>query len=331
MTSSLEPVSTAGALALGTRPESAQAAPDLRDWGSVRSQFALDPEPHPPDVLPARHAPAARARRDRRSPRAARREPRRIPARPRGRSERRGARRGGALPRRAGIGGCAHRLDDDGTRAPLHAARARPGRRGRDDRARLLRNARVAPALGRACPTDTALRRREARLRGRDREPCPAGGHGADARRRAHVGALEHGSPAAPAGDRTGAAGAGARVRRRRARLRRSRRDRTRPRLRRVRLRLPQVALRAARDGRAVGERARARAHAADDSVLRRLELRRLGRGRRAERRPRRADAHARAASTPSSTGGRFPRRSRSTRASAASASRRGSAVSRRA
>jgi selenocysteine lyase/cysteine desulfurase len=33
---------TAGALALGARPESAQAAPDLRDWGSVRSQFALD-------------------------------------------------------------------------------------------------------------------------------------------------------------------------------------------------------------------------------------------------------------------------------------------------
>src|SRR5688500_17445256 len=32
----------AGALALGARPESAQAAPDLRDWGSVRSQFALD-------------------------------------------------------------------------------------------------------------------------------------------------------------------------------------------------------------------------------------------------------------------------------------------------
>ncbi len=33
---------TAGALALGARPEPAQAAPNLRDWGSVRSQFALD-------------------------------------------------------------------------------------------------------------------------------------------------------------------------------------------------------------------------------------------------------------------------------------------------
>ena len=32
----------AGALALGARPEPAEAAPDLRDWGSVRSQFALD-------------------------------------------------------------------------------------------------------------------------------------------------------------------------------------------------------------------------------------------------------------------------------------------------
>ena len=33
---------TAGALALGARTELAAAAPDLRDWGSVRSQFALD-------------------------------------------------------------------------------------------------------------------------------------------------------------------------------------------------------------------------------------------------------------------------------------------------
>jgi selenocysteine lyase/cysteine desulfurase len=32
----------AGALALGARPEPAEAAPDLRDWGSVRSQFALE-------------------------------------------------------------------------------------------------------------------------------------------------------------------------------------------------------------------------------------------------------------------------------------------------
>lgn len=32
----------AGAIALGARPEAAEAAPDLRDWGSVRSQFALD-------------------------------------------------------------------------------------------------------------------------------------------------------------------------------------------------------------------------------------------------------------------------------------------------
>ena len=35
---------TAGALAVGARPELAEAAPDLRDWGSVRSQFALDPD-----------------------------------------------------------------------------------------------------------------------------------------------------------------------------------------------------------------------------------------------------------------------------------------------
>jgi selenocysteine lyase/cysteine desulfurase len=32
----------AGALALGARPQAAEAAPNLRDWGSVRSQFALD-------------------------------------------------------------------------------------------------------------------------------------------------------------------------------------------------------------------------------------------------------------------------------------------------
>ena len=33
---------TAGALALGARTDLAAAAPDLQDWGSVRSQFALD-------------------------------------------------------------------------------------------------------------------------------------------------------------------------------------------------------------------------------------------------------------------------------------------------
>ena len=32
----------AGALALGAQPEPAEAAPDLRDWGAVRSQFGLD-------------------------------------------------------------------------------------------------------------------------------------------------------------------------------------------------------------------------------------------------------------------------------------------------
>jgi selenocysteine lyase/cysteine desulfurase len=32
----------AGAVVLGARPDLAEAAPDLRDWGSVRSQFALD-------------------------------------------------------------------------------------------------------------------------------------------------------------------------------------------------------------------------------------------------------------------------------------------------
>jgi selenocysteine lyase/cysteine desulfurase len=34
---------TASAIAVGARPSLAEAAPDLQDWGSVRSQFALDP------------------------------------------------------------------------------------------------------------------------------------------------------------------------------------------------------------------------------------------------------------------------------------------------
>ena len=42
------------------------------------------PRPHPPDVLPPRHAPAAGGRRDRHPPAPARREPRRVPARPGG-------------------------------------------------------------------------------------------------------------------------------------------------------------------------------------------------------------------------------------------------------
>ena len=101
--------------------------------------------------------------------------------------------------------------------------------------------------------------------------------------------------------------------------------------LRRVRLRLPQVALRASRDRRAVGERARARAHATDDPVLRRLAA--TARGSRAARRAASPTGRPsrRADSTPSSTAGRFPRPSPCTRGSAASASRRGSAVSRHA
>lgn len=51
----------AGALALGARPETAEAAPDLRDWGSVRSQFALDPgKIHLTSFLLAAHPRAVR-------------------------------------------------------------------------------------------------------------------------------------------------------------------------------------------------------------------------------------------------------------------------------
>ena len=51
----------AGALTLGARPEVAEAAPDLRDWGSVRSQFALDPSRiHLTSFLLATHPRAVR-------------------------------------------------------------------------------------------------------------------------------------------------------------------------------------------------------------------------------------------------------------------------------
>jgi selenocysteine lyase/cysteine desulfurase len=52
---------TAGALALGARTEVAAAAPNLRDWGSVRSQFALDPTRiHLTSFLLATHPRAVR-------------------------------------------------------------------------------------------------------------------------------------------------------------------------------------------------------------------------------------------------------------------------------
>ena len=52
---------TAGALALGARTEVAAAAPNLRDWGSVRSQFALDPSRvHLTSFLLATHPRAVR-------------------------------------------------------------------------------------------------------------------------------------------------------------------------------------------------------------------------------------------------------------------------------
>jgi selenocysteine lyase/cysteine desulfurase len=51
----------AGALALGARPDPAEAAPNLRDWGSVRSQFALDPgRIHLTSFLLATHPRAVR-------------------------------------------------------------------------------------------------------------------------------------------------------------------------------------------------------------------------------------------------------------------------------
>ena len=111
----------------------------------------------------------------------------------------------------------------------------------------------------------------------------------ADAGRRAHLGALEHRREAAGARDRRalpervllcvdGVHGFG--VEERRA---------GDARLRRLRSRLPQVALRPARHRLPLGERARARAAAAGDPVLRRRrELRRLARGRRARRARRR-------------------------------------------
>ena len=52
---------TAGALALGGRTEVAAATPNLRDWGSVRSQFALDPSRiHLTSFLLATHPRAVR-------------------------------------------------------------------------------------------------------------------------------------------------------------------------------------------------------------------------------------------------------------------------------
>ena len=51
----------AGALALGARLDPAEAAPNLRDWGSVRSQFALDPgRIHLTSFLLATHPRAVR-------------------------------------------------------------------------------------------------------------------------------------------------------------------------------------------------------------------------------------------------------------------------------
>ncbi len=248
---------TAGALALGARPEPAEAAPNLRDWGSVRSQFALDRgRIHLTSFLLATHPRAVR------DAIAAHRE--RLDANPveylHGRSDALSAAARAAAGRFLGAPAAEVALTDSTTMGlgllytrlalgaddevvttehdfyATHESLRLSGARVR--RIRLYDDARQASE-------DEIVSRIRRAVTGRTRVVALTWVHSSTGVR------LPVRSIAA------GAPGAGAPVRRRRPRLRRSRRERARPRLRRVRLGMPQVAVRATRNRSAVGERAR--------------------------------------------------------------------------
>ena len=217
---------TAGALALGARPESAEAAPDLRDWGSVRSQFALDRSRiHLTSFLLATHPRRVR------DAIAAHRQ--RLDANPveylHGPSDGLSAAAREAAGRFLGAPASEVALTDSTTMGLglLYTRLAL----GPDDEVVTTEHDFYATheslrlsgvRVRRVRLYDDARRASEDEIVSRVLRAV----YGPDASRRAHVGSLGHGSPAARAVDRTGAAGARARVRRRRARLRRSRRDR---------------------------------------------------------------------------------------------------------
>ena len=112
-----------GAVALG-RVERVEAAPDLTDWGAVRAQFALAANRvHLTSFLLAAHPRPVREAIDRHRAGSTRtRSSTCTRTRARLTAEARAAAR--PLSRRAAVGDRAHRLDDDGARPALHAARA---------------------------------------------------------------------------------------------------------------------------------------------------------------------------------------------------------------
>ena len=268
-----------------------------------------------------------------------------ISASPSRRSRRR---RGAPPPPTSGLEpgpGRAHRLDDDGARPRLRAPAARARRRGRDDRARLLRHARVAPparASATARPSagsgSTTSRRRP-----RSDEIVAAVARGlapADALPRDHLGALVERREAAAARDRR-------RGRRREPRPRRgasasssastastASASRT-PRPWSSASTSSSPAATSGSSARAApassGRRRTPGSACPDDPDLRRPRRTSPGSsvGRRPDAPPGPAD-DARAASTRSSTAGRSPRRSSSTPSSAAARSRRRRTRSRR-
>ena len=146
----------AGAVALG-RAEQAESAPDLRDWPGVRAEFALDPNRvHLSSFLLAAHPRSVR--------KAIERHRHGLDRNPVEYLHANEARLTGevraAAGRHLGVPADEIALTDSTTMGLglLYTRLSlRGGRRGPDDRARLLRDARGASAVRRACPARAAL------------------------------------------------------------------------------------------------------------------------------------------------------------------------------
>ena len=180
-----------GAVALG-KVERADAASDLTDWRAVRAQFALSPDRiHLTSFLLAAHPRPVREAIDRHR--------RRLDANPveylHANEGRLTAEARSAAGRFLGVPAPEVALTDSTTMGLgllyTRLALATAGR-GLDHRARLLRHARGAPALGCARAAGAPVRRLTERIGRRDRDEAKTCGDGEDAGRRADVGALEH-------------------------------------------------------------------------------------------------------------------------------------------
>ena len=149
--------------ARAARPTSLHPVADLGSWAGVRDLFDLEPNLlHFASFLLASH-PRQGPRGDPEAPWRTRREPGRVPPRQRGAARATRSRSRRDVPASVARRHRADRQHDDGSRPDVSRSASATRRRGRDDRARLLRHPRVASGGGeedrRRHPLRSPLRR----------------------------------------------------------------------------------------------------------------------------------------------------------------------------